>query len=100
MGGGEGDVKEKRINVGMMTLDEINGSLAESVGDVLAGIATGLISQGMGAFDAACAAAWLHGAAANEFGPGLIAEDLIDLLPTVLCQLKSEQLKNSPGRNS
>ncbi len=67
-------------------------------GDVLAGIATGLISQGMGPFDAACAAAWLQGAAANEFGSGLIAEDLIDLLPTVLRQLKSEQPENSSGR--
>ena len=46
-------------------------------GDVLAGIVTGLIAQGMDIFDAACAATWMHGAAAAAFGPGLIAEDLI-----------------------
>jgi NAD(P)H-hydrate epimerase len=36
---------------------------------------------------AACAAVWLHGAAAAEFGPGLIAEDLPDLVPGVLRRL-------------
>jgi NAD(P)H-hydrate epimerase len=56
-------------------------------GDVLAGFVLGLISQGMEPFDAACAAVWLHGAVAARFGPGLIAEDLIDGLPTVLALL-------------
>ena len=65
-------------------------------GDVLAGIATGLIAQGMEPFDAGCAAAWLHGAAAGEFGPGLVAEDLIDLLPTVLRRLKAVSPETSP----
>lgn len=57
-------------------------------GDVLAGIATGLIAQGMDIFDAACAATWMHGAAAAAFGPGLIAEDLPDILPKVLRALR------------
>jgi NAD(P)H-hydrate epimerase len=56
-------------------------------GDVLSGILLGLLSQGMEAFLAAAAAVWLHGAAANEFGPGLIAEDLPDLLPRVFRRL-------------
>ncbi len=58
-------------------------------GDVLAGLALGLMAQGMGAFDAGCAAAWLHGACATHIGPGLIAEDLSEALPAVLAALKS-----------
>ncbi len=56
-------------------------------GDVLAGFAVGLLAQGMSAFDAACAATWLHGEAAAEFGPGLIAEDLAESLPKALRRL-------------
>lgn len=58
-------------------------------GDVLAGLALGLMAQGMDAFDAGCAAAWLHGEAAAAFGPGLIAEDLAEALPQVLARLKA-----------
>ena len=57
-------------------------------GDVLAGLVTGLLAQGLDGFDAACAATWIHGAAGAAFGPGLIAEDLPDLVPPVLSQLK------------
>jgi hydroxyethylthiazole kinase-like uncharacterized protein yjeF len=60
-------------------------------GDVLGGIVLGLLAQGMDAFLAAAAAVWMHGAAASEFGPGLIAEDLPDLLPGVLRQLYGER---------
>ncbi len=56
-------------------------------GDVLAGLATGLIAQGMAVFDAACAACWIHADAARRFGPGLIAEDLSEQIPAVLRDL-------------
>ena len=56
-------------------------------GDVLAGLVAGLMAQGMDAFDAAAAGAWMHGAAAALFGPGLIAEDLSEALPGVLAEL-------------
>ena len=57
-------------------------------GDVLAGFALGLMAQGMPAFEAGCAATWLHGEAARDFGPGLIAEDLTGALPAVLRRLQ------------
>lgn len=59
-------------------------------GDVLAGIIGGMLAQGVPAFDAACIAAWMHGEAGHEFGPGLIAEDLPEVLPAVLRNLYDE----------
>jgi len=56
-------------------------------GDVLSGIILGLLAQNMPPFLAAAAGVWLHGAAAAAFGPGLLAEDLPDLLPGVLREL-------------
>jgi len=62
-------------------------------GDVLSGILLGLLAQGMDPFLASAAAVWLHGAAASEFGPSLIAEDLPDLLPVVFRRLSETRPK-------
>lgn len=58
-------------------------------GDVLAGMITGLLAQGMPAFSAAAAAVWLHGEAGRRVGRGLIAEDLPEQLPTLLQELSA-----------
>ncbi len=50
-------------------------------GDVLAGLTAGLLATGLDAFEAACAAQYLHGEAARIAGPLLIADDLIAALP-------------------
>ncbi len=53
-------------------------------GDVLAGMIGGLMAQGMQPFDAVCAAAWIHGEAGLKAGPGLVASDLIGMLPVII----------------
>lgn len=64
-------------------------------GDVLGGLIGGLMAQGMAPFEAACAATWLHGAAAASHGPGLIAEDVIDRLPETLQTLRKLSIEPS-----
>jgi hydroxyethylthiazole kinase-like uncharacterized protein yjeF len=56
-------------------------------GDVLAGMIAGFLAQHAPAFEAASMAVWLHGEAARAFGPGLIAEDLPEMLPEVMREL-------------
>jgi NAD(P)H-hydrate repair Nnr-like enzyme with NAD(P)H-hydrate dehydratase domain len=59
-------------------------------GDVLSGMISGLLAQGVPAFEAACIGVWMHGEAAREAGPGLIAEDLPEVLPAVFRHLYDE----------
>ena len=56
-------------------------------GDVLAGMIASLIAQGQPPFEAAQAAAWLHGEAGRRLGRGGIADDLVALLPALLAGL-------------
>jgi ADP-dependent NAD(P)H-hydrate dehydratase / NAD(P)H-hydrate epimerase len=59
-------------------------------GDVLAGFILGLLAQHMEPFLAASAAVWMHGLAATQFGPGLIAEDIPEQVPALLRRLYEE----------
>lgn len=56
-------------------------------GDVLAGIIAGMLAQGVDAFEAASIGVWMHGEGAREAGPGLIAEDLPEVMPAVFRRL-------------
>jgi NAD(P)H-hydrate epimerase len=58
-------------------------------GDVLAGMVLGLLAQGVEPYCAAASAVWLHGEAARAFGPGLVAEDIVESLPRVLRRLRA-----------
>ena len=71
-------------------------------GDVLAGFIGGLMAQRLDPYRAACAAAWLHGEAAFRFGPGLIAEDLPEMLPAALRALRdrTDDRHNDPPRGA
>jgi hydroxyethylthiazole kinase-like uncharacterized protein yjeF len=62
-------------------------------GDVLAGMILGLLAQRMDAFEGVSAAVWMHGRAAQLFGPGLISEDLPAMLPAVLRELADASKK-------
>jgi hydroxyethylthiazole kinase-like uncharacterized protein yjeF len=59
-------------------------------GDVLAGMIGGMLAQGVPAFEAASIGVWMHGEGAREAGPGLIAEDLPEVLPAVFRRLYDE----------
>ena len=67
-------------------------------GDVLAGFVLGLLAQHMEAFAAASAAVWMHGRAAQLFGPGLISEDLPEMLPEVLSEFAEMAGDMGPNR--
>lgn len=57
-------------------------------GDVLAGMIAALRAQGLPAFEAASAAVWLHGRAAEIAGAGMIADDLVLAIPQAFALLQ------------
>jgi hydroxyethylthiazole kinase-like uncharacterized protein yjeF len=65
-------------------------------GDVLAGLVGALLAQGMPAWEAACAAAWLHGDAGFRAGQGLIAEDLLPQLTVAINGVVGHSLSHEP----
>jgi len=59
-------------------------------GDVLSGLIVSLIGEKkMNPFLGGCAATWLHGDIAKNYGKGLIAEDIAKGIPSALKRLKN-----------
>ncbi|MGH2340005.1 NAD(P)H-hydrate dehydratase [Segnochrobactraceae bacterium EtOH-i3] len=65
-------------------------------GDVLAGIVTALLAQGLSGLMAAALGVWMHGEAGTVAGPGLIAEDLPEALRTVVSGLLTPEGTTEP----
>ena len=71
-----------------------NAGLARAgSGDTLTGIVGALMAQGMSAYDALCAGAWIHGTAGDlcreEYGiRSYLPEDLTEMLPQVFSMLE------------
>lgn len=57
-------------------------------GDVLAGMVAAMRARGLEAFEAACAAVWLHSRAAKALGPGSVADDLVAAIPSALAECR------------
>lgn len=75
-----------------------NRALAKAgTGDVLTGIITGLLAQGLSAQESACLGAYLHGCLADQWNKdqkdylSLMASDLLDALPYALKKLRDEK---------
>ena len=72
-----------------------NAALASAgTGDVLAGAIAGLMAQGLAPFEAACCGAYVHAAAAQGLKPelgeaGMLASDLLPVLPRTLRELRA-----------
>jgi hydroxyethylthiazole kinase-like uncharacterized protein yjeF len=56
-------------------------------GDVLTGMIAALRAGGLANWDAACAAVWLHGRAAEIAGAQMIADDLVQAIPEAIAAL-------------
>ena len=70
-------------------VSEGNQRLATAgTGDVLAGMIGAFLAQGLAAFESAAAAAFVHGRASQLAHDGMIATDLIDLIPLALESLR------------
>lgn len=88
---GADSVIANREGVAVVHSDGVPYLATAGSGDVLAGLAGGLLAQGMPAMEAACAAVWLHCEAGKLAGAGLIAEDLPDLMPQLFAKIWQRQ---------
>jgi ADP-dependent NAD(P)H-hydrate dehydratase / NAD(P)H-hydrate epimerase len=81
-------VAEPRGDVRVVEEGDVRLATA-GTGDVLGGVIAALLAQGLPALEAAAAGAWLH-ARAGRHGPahGLVASDLVELLPTALAEVR------------
>jgi len=71
------------------------GLASAGTGDVLSGAIAGMLAQGLSPFDAACCGVYLHSAAGDavreELGDaGMVASDLLPVLPKVIKKLKGQ----------
>lgn len=64
-------------------------------GDVLAGLIGAFLAQGQGAFDAASAAAWIHGDAGRRCGPGATVEAVLKRLPSAFGALTQRRARKA-----
>jgi NAD(P)H-hydrate epimerase len=76
------------------------GMASGGMGDVLTGAIAGLIAQGGGPEQAACAGVYLHGAAADQLhdqrGPvGYLASDVMEALPAQLSKIRRKSTQKS-----
>jgi len=74
------------------------GLASAGTGDVLAGAIAGLVAQGLSLFDAAALGVYLHGEAGEVVKAGLgdagmIATDLLPVVPLVIKQLKAGEVR-------
>jgi NAD(P)H-hydrate epimerase len=63
-------------------------------GDVLLGVVTGLLAQGLSPLQAEALAAWLHGAAGDRVAArrgdaGMLASELLPALPPTIAALRA-----------
>jgi len=66
-------------------------------GDVLSGLISALLAQGLPPFAAACAGVWLHSEAATLAGPGLLAEDLPGHFPAAFTRARLHPVTQRPA---
>ncbi len=94
---GEGTVVADHLGAAFVVPTGNPGLATPGTGDVLSGVIGAQLAKGLGALDAACLGAYLHGLAADLAAEravgteGMLASDLLDFLPAAIEQLKSDQ---------